>query len=602
MYWLIRAVNSIVHILPLPFSLGIGTFLGRLMYCNRKRRTVALINVKGAFPYKTDKEIVQIVKRSFISFGVTIIETLLIDKLKEKVTIEWEEEPDTVDGILVGIHQGSWELYNARVAQMANLGVIVKPQKDKALDKFLYALRRGSRVGVCTNLKELVDYIKNNNPVGFMLDHGAEENARFIDFFGKLVPTPGGAVRLAKKFNKKIFPCFGYRTQGHHTFLIKKPLEVSSRSEEDILRNLNKIYEQLLEEHPWDYLWWYKRFKRKASLEVLILTDGKAGHIKQSLSLYEFLKTKKLRVKESVLQLHYKSKFRSVLAQLVALFAGRFFLGHTGWLKFFLKEEVWECLSERFFDIVISTGSKIAPINLIYARALGAKSCVILKPNVPLAKFDLVILPEHDGVRAKNVVNIKGALVRTPNLSEQAKAGKQFFKLGNQKKISLFIGNFLDNQDKFTKNLELFLKNLKKFSTKEHFRLLVTTSRRTDSSIERIVEDQLNNFTNTEALVIVSKNNWPFVVPTFLCCSDLTFVSNDSVSMISESLHAENNTVCVRLEETPRRRHLRFFNSLEGGFMNFLEYPYATFKFRKPPLSVKQKNYSAIDKALIKLL
>ena len=602
MYWLIRGVSKIVGILPLPFSLGIGKFLGRVMYCNRKRRAVAFINVKGAFPYRTDAEIARIVRRSFISFGITVIETLLIDKLKDKVIIEWEEEPERIEGVFVGIHQGSWELYNARFAQMANLGVIIKPQKNHALDKFLYELRRRYGVGVCTTLKEMVGYLKNNNSVGLVLDHGAEENAHLIDFFGKLVPTPGGAVRLAKKFNKKIFPCFGYRKDGNHIFVVKKPLEVSNKLEEDILRYLNRIYEQFLQQHPWDYLWWYKRFKKKASLEVLILTDGKAGHIKQSLSLLEFLKTKKLRVKETVLQVDYKSKYRDFLAHICALSAGRFFLGHSRWLEFFLSEEVWNCLAKRFFDIVISTGSRPAPINLIYARSLGAKSCVILKPNVPLSKFDLVILPEHDGIRGRNVVNIKGALVRAPASGEYVLQGEKFFKLGDKKKISLFIGNFLDNQDKFIKNLELFLKNVKKFSTKEDYGLLVTTSRRTHPSIERIVEAQLNGFSNTEALVIVSKNNWPFVVPTFLSLSDLVFVSNDSVSMISESLHGENNTVCVRLEEIRRKRHIRFFNSLEGGFINFLDYPYATFKFKKPPLSVKQKNYSAIEKVLGRVL
>ncbi len=53
--------------------------------------------------------------------------------------------------------------------------------------------------------------------VGVVIDQGAEVDALEIPFFSHLVPTPKGAVYLARKFNKKIYTSFCLR---QNNFLI----------------------------------------------------------------------------------------------------------------------------------------------------------------------------------------------------------------------------------------------------------------------------------------------------------------------------------------------------------------------------------------------
>lgn len=602
MYWLVKIAYKIFHILPFRVSLFIGRVVGVILYHNKKKRRIAFTNVKQVFPYKSNKELSSIIKKSFISFGMSLVETFLIDRMQDRVFIDFRDVVENDGNILIGIHEGSWEVYNIVFAKKFNFAVLVKPQKSLSLNRFLDELREKNKLQVCNSLKEVVGYIKKNFWVGLVVDHGAEEKAHLVEFFGQLVPTPGGAVRLSKRFNKKIFPAFGYREDNRHVVIIEKHIDSKDRDEREVLRELNRVYEEFLKIHPDGYLWWYKRFKQKQNLQILIFSDGKVGHTKQSLAFLSLFKETSRHIKEEVIKIHYRNKFMQFLAEIFALFCPKSCLG-CGWcLKFFLKEEVCQALKNNFFDIIISTGSLPAPVNVIYARTLGAKSCVILKPNLPLSKFDLAIIPEHDGIKGRNVVSIKGALSSLENVEEKAEEGRRFFKLGEDKMLSLFLGNFLNNQEEFTKNLSIFLDKIKLFSSAYNYKLLVTTSRRTHPDVEEIVKRKLSNFTSLEALVIVSEKNWPFVVPTFLNYSELVFVTSDSVSMISESLYLGKTTVCVVLEKIKRKRHLNFLLSLKPGFINFLDYPYDKFEFRKPSKSLEEENHSRLREAVNRLL
>lgn len=602
MYWLINLIYKIFQILPLNLSLFIGKVIGVILYYNKKKMKIAFMNVKQVFPYKSNRQILSIVKKSFISLGMSLVETFLVDRMKDRVSMDFKEVVDSKGNILVGIHEGSWELYNATFAKKFNYAILVKPQKDLSLNKFLMELREKNKLKVCTSLKELAGYMKKNFWIGLVVDHGAEEKAPFVDFFGQLVPTPGGAVRLSKKFNKKIFPAFGYREGGRHIVIVDEHIESKNRDEKEVLRELNKVYERFLKLHPEEYLWGYKRFKRKKNLSILILTDGKTGHTKQSLAFLDLFKETSYQIKEEVVEVHYRNKFMQYLAHLFALLCPKSCLGCQGCIEFFLKEKSWQVLKNKFFDIIISTGSSPAPLNYIYARSLGAKSCVILKPNLPLSKFDLAIIPEHDGVKGKKVVNIKGALVRTRDIDKEARAGREFFKLGEEKFLSLFIGNFLNAQEEFLKNLKIFLDKLKFFSLKYNYKLLVTTSRRTHPEVEDILKMKLENFGALKTLVIVREKNWHFVVSAFLTYSELVFVTSDSISMLSESLYSGKTTVCVFLERIKRKRHLNFLYSLKDGFVNFLDYPYEEFTFRKPLRNLKEENRVSLKEAVSRLL
>lgn len=596
-YFLAKTTEKFLNFLPLGFSLYLGKLVGiYFYYFDKKKRRNAFVNIKQVFPHKSNKELFSIIRKSFVSFGMSLVELFLIDKMKERVSLEFKESRFPSGHIFVGIHGGSWEVYSARLAGILNYAVFARKQKNKSLDVFLNELRKRSNIRACFSLREFVSMIKKGFWVTVVIDHGAEEKAQFVNFFNKLVPTPGGAVYLAKKFNRKIFPSFGYRKGTRHRLIIGEPIDCRDGEEKDILEKLNRIYEKYISSYPSQYLWWYKRFKKKKSRKILILSDNKTGHLTQSLSLLEILRESDYRIEEEIMTLKYKNRFTRALAEIIALSSGKLCLGCGKCLRFLLEKESFQFLNKRFFDIVISTGSFLAPVNLIYSRSLGAKSCVILKPNLPVSKFDLAVIPEHDRIKAGNVINVKGALANFDNPEKKIKEGKDFFNLSEGKKISLFLGNFLNQGEIFLSNLKVFLRRLKEFSLKEDYKLLVTTSRRTSLPAEKILKDELSGFKNTEAAVFVREKNYPFVVAVFLAFSDIVFVSAESVSMISESLNLGKTTVSVFLEKV-EGRHKEFLSSLKDGFVNFLDYPYDDFSFDTPKKSLYQENRSCLKKA-----
>ena len=600
MYFLVKFIDFILHILPLKLSLFLGKLIGLFFYLNPKKRRVGIINLKQAFPYKDFSQLFPVLKKSYLLFGESIIETFIIDKLLDKVELKMREKPEEGD-IIVGVHEGSWELYNVVLANQFKFAVLAERQKNNKLDKFLNEKRRSFNLKVCFSLKELIRSLKEGYRIGIVIDQGMEKNAKLIPFFNQLVPTAGGAPFLAKKFKKRIFVAFGYREGNSHRIVIEKPLECENMSEEEILLSLNKIFERYISLHPQEYFWGYKRFKRKKSLSLLILYDGRISHLKYSLAFLEIFKKSDYKIKEKIIEVKYKNFIARITAEFLSLFSNSSCLGCGRCLNLILEKDTLEKIKKDYFDIIISTGEKCAPLNLLLSRFFKAKSCLILKPNFNLSKFDLVILPEHDGIRKDNVVNIKGALTFFSDWDKKWQEGKSFFKLSQNKKISFFLGNSLKNQDIFNKNLKIFLERLKEFSVKKDYKILASTSFRTNSEAESIFEESFKDFKNKEVLVIAKRKNWDFIVPTFLKESEIIFVSGDSVSMISESLYLDKITVAVILEELPSK-HEKFLKSLDEEYINILDYPYMSFSFKKPKKSLRVFNEEKLKEAFLRLV
>ncbi len=602
-YFLLKAMYRFLHVIPLAAALWIGRVIGFCFYLNRRKRNTAFINVKQAFPEKSNRELFYILRRSFISFGMNIIETFLGDKVKERVRKEWTDQLAERGEIFVGIHQGNWESYHAVVASEAPLTLLVGRQKNRSLDRFLNELRRAHRVKPCYTLKEVIAAVKKDIWVGLVVDHGAEENAKTAEFFGHLVPTPGGAVTLAKRFHKRIFPTFGYRSGREHVFIIADPVCCDEQTpDEELLGTINRRYEDFLRRHPYDYMWWFKRFKRKQNRKILVLSDGKAGHLKQSLIVADSIAQSGYRTEYDVVEIAYRNKFTRCIVEALSVFAGRHCLGNTRGLRFFLSKEVFDKLQGRFYDIVISTGSSPAAANVLYARACGARSCVILKPNVPLSRFDVAIIPEHDGVDGENVVVTKGALARQQYDPDLIETGRKHFRLSQKEKVCLCVGNALEDEKTYRANVREFAARLKQFVSEQNYGILITTSRRTSKDVEALVREEFAGFEHTEALVIASGENYPFVIPTFLSESNIVFVSAESVSMISESLYLDKTTVAVVFEELTSKTHRRFLHSLESDYVNVFHAPYGRFDFRRPSGSLKEENENRLQKALRKIL
>lgn len=600
MYILAKLIENIALKLPLNVLFLFGNLIGLILYLNRKKREISFKNIKSVFPEKSNKEIKYIIRRTFSNLGLGLIESLIASRLYAGVKLHGKENITREGGILVAIHEGSWELYNFFIASQLKYKMFAKEQKQKSFHAFLNELREKHSLDVCFSLKDAIRSLNDGYLIGLVVDHGAEDNALMVDFFSHTVPTPKGAVYLAKKLNKKIYPCFGYRTNGFsHVVEIGKPIEPNAFDDHQLLRQLNRLYETYLEKYPWEYLWFYKRFKRKKDLDVLIISDGKTGHLKQSQAFLSILKEENLTIRSNVVEIKNQKKISRFISEICALSAGRWCLGCGYCLKYIIDKDTLRKLKKVYADIVISTGSISAPVNKIFSATLGAKSVVILRPNTPLAKFDLCIIPEHDRILAKNVVTIKGALAYPHNVNERTNECKELFKLKSNKTIAVFIGGYLSDKETYLSNLKIFLNKLKEFSLENDYKILISASRRTQPEIEKIIEEELRTFKNTQTIVYPKKINYDFVFEGFVNLSRLTLVSSESISMISEVLALRKPCLCVLLEKHVDK-HKVFLQSLEKDVF-FLDNPY-TIKEINPRISnVFDHNKKVIQDAIKRL-
>jgi lauroyl/myristoyl acyltransferase/mitochondrial fission protein ELM1 len=587
--------------LPLGFSFVLGKMIGVFLYFNRRKRRIAFRNIKLVFPLKTDYEIKLIIKRSFRNLGLGIVESLIASRLFKYIELRGKENIDKEGGILVAIHEGSWELYNYFIGHNLKYAMFAREQKKKNLDGLLNGLRKEYGLNVCFSLKEAVKNLKNGVMMGLVIDQGQEDKALLIEFFSQLVPTPKGAIYLAKKLNKKIYPCFGYRKKGFsHIVEIGEQIDPEGKTDTDLLKHLNKIYENYLTKHPYEYVWYYKRFKRKKNLDILILSDGKIGHLKQSQALLSIIAAEDYKIESKTIEIKYKNKLARIFSEFCSLFSGRNCIGCGFCLRFLIDKDTFRKLKTVYADIVISTGSIVAPINNLFSSYLGAKSVVILRPNTPLEKFDLCIVPVHDRVEATNAIKIRGALFYPTKIEEKTNECKTFFNLSDQKKISLFLGGPLSNEVNFVNNLKLFIDKLKDFSLANSYKLLISTSRRTPKAVEEYLEKAFSNFRNLEAIVLSNRNNYDFVFDGFASLSEIVFVSSESISMISEVISLKKPCVCVFLEKHIDK-HRVFLQSIEQE-VTLLSNPYNIEEIRPKISHIFEGNVKEIKEGVKRLL
>jgi lauroyl/myristoyl acyltransferase len=100
-----------------------------------------------------------------------------------------------------------------------------------------------------------------------------------------------GAMRLALKYGCAVCPVWiERRGNGKHMLRISPAmsLTVTGDLEKDLRVNIAKAanhFERLLKEHPEEYMWFYKVFKYSNQSRILIIDDGRTGHLRQSQAL-----------------------------------------------------------------------------------------------------------------------------------------------------------------------------------------------------------------------------------------------------------------------------------------------------------------------------
>ena len=223
--------------------------------------------------------------------------------------------------------------------------------------------------------------------------------------------------------------------------------------------------------------------------------------------------------------------------------------------KFILTSNIIKILNQKPLPkFVITTGRRMAGISIAIKSFFKnkIKTIHIQNPKISNNYFDLLLIPEHDKIKGKNIIQTKGALSFFSN-----------HEIKNKKKLSpkhpiifLMVGG--NNKRYNPQNYDYYNLSMKVVHATKllNAKLIVSTSRRTDRKAEKILKSIFVKHLNDFQLHTFNDDN-PY--PNILETAHYLIVTSDSVNMVSE----------VATISTPL--FVSYFPKEEGKILNFLE-------------------------------
>jgi KDO2-lipid IV(A) lauroyltransferase len=278
--WLAILLLRLLSRLPLSMLHGLGVFIGWLMLkIPNKQRRNALINIRKCYPHLDEVQALDFRRRALLEYGRTYSEVAylwlrppeeVLSRVRSVTGGELLRRDDGRGVIVLSPHLGAWELAGLYLSVQGPTTTLYKPQPE--LDWLIREVRgRGGAELVPTDpggIRRVMQALKRGEFVGILPDQEPRENkgSVFAPFFGVPALTMLLINRLARKTGARVIFLFAERLPrggGYRIHCRPAPEDVDA---DDDLRGaaaLNKGIEDAVGTCPEQYLWAYKRFRRR---------------------------------------------------------------------------------------------------------------------------------------------------------------------------------------------------------------------------------------------------------------------------------------------------------------------------------------------------
>lgn len=575
---LVKLLGAICGALPPEGAVWIGERLGELIYLAQpKRARVGMLNLQAAFDGTLmPQDARRIIRADFRQLGATLIELLRLPAMDRAYSDRYisgngyeHYDAAVASGrpvMLLSGHYGNWEL--ASIAAALHGTPIVALARAQSKMPKLYALLISYRESKgCTivhkggAVRQLLLALDRRQTVGIVGDQ-ASRHGIFVPFFGRPALFATGPFELALKKDVLIIPAFIRRVRGpYHEVTTEPPLTVSRTADHDTaireaIETFAAIFTRHITAHPEQWLWMHKRWKHTPARKILVLSDGKLGHMKQSLAVVDALRQRWPQSTATVVEIRYRSRWHRTAALLWARLGGG--RGAVRCLSWTLAPESARALLTRYADFIISCGAATTPVNVLWAAAQQAKSIALMNPApFPLSRFALVIAPQHDGLpRRANVVQTLGALASPmdngalAHARERLTAHPRFRRLdaGGRRPpvIALLIGGDTARYAVQAPWVEALAQQVIAACDRLGGWCMVTTSRRTAPEVEEAVSERFERYPRCTFLLIANRDQVEGTMAGMLGWADLAVVTGESISMVTESASSGRHVIVAQ--------------------------------------------------------
>jgi KDO2-lipid IV(A) lauroyltransferase len=287
-FWLLRAVIHILSLIPdfILYPLGVaGGWLG--YHLDRRHRPVGMRNLEIAFPERSERERMRILRASYINLGRSGAEYIRLggffyQRLKRRVAYQGHQHLEDAQrkhpgkGVLgLAAHIGNFELLATAHAMHGHpTSLVHHTQRFKAGDALLTFVRERTGVKIIRKhraAREMLRTLRRGEVIGIPLDQNAKRSeAVWVPFFNELAATPSGLARIAMISGAPVLSVFIVRQPDGRSHVIEISPEIEQQrtadQAADVLENtrrFQKVIEDAARKYPEQWLWTHKRYRTR---------------------------------------------------------------------------------------------------------------------------------------------------------------------------------------------------------------------------------------------------------------------------------------------------------------------------------------------------
>lgn len=240
-------------------------------------RRVAKNNLELAYPALSERERSEIIDGVFASIARLLAVFARFPVLNRGNISDWiryegiehyREAKARGRGVLFATaHLGNWELSAFAHALLTEpMNIVVRPLDNAALDALVerYRCLSGNRIiSKRDAARGIVRALHNNEAVGILVDQNTTPaEGVFIDFFGRKACAGTAFAKIAAHTGATVIPGFALWSESERKYVLHfyPPVLITGDPQTDTQR-VHAILEQVIREHPDQWLWIHRRWK-----------------------------------------------------------------------------------------------------------------------------------------------------------------------------------------------------------------------------------------------------------------------------------------------------------------------------------------------------
>jgi KDO2-lipid IV(A) lauroyltransferase len=287
-YLATRFILGFLGALPRPAAIALGSGVGRLAFTVFGRlRRVAQINLRLAFPDKTDAEREQIIRGVFLSLGRQLGEFSQLSKATPESLREYlEYTPESIKHleevqcqgkgvIFLSGHLGAWELMGFGHSALSHpMSFMARPLDNYRVEEMVKAIRTrfGNRfIDKKVAARAALKVLREGGTLGILADLNSQPHEGvFVPFFGQLACMTAGVATLALRTDAIVMPLWAIWDHERRKYVVyaEQPVQLVRTGDEkqDIVANTARFaseIESMIRRFPDQWMWIHRRWKTR---------------------------------------------------------------------------------------------------------------------------------------------------------------------------------------------------------------------------------------------------------------------------------------------------------------------------------------------------